>query len=51
MTGKKKPAEPKARPKTARAARKGASGDVPQFFRLSVEVGRASCRERVYGPV
>jgi predicted enzyme related to lactoylglutathione lyase len=36
MTAKKKSAKPKARRKTART---GASGDVPRFFRLSVEVG------------
>ncbi len=36
MPAKKRPTKLKARRKTAR---KGARGDVPQFFRLSVEVG------------
>jgi predicted enzyme related to lactoylglutathione lyase len=42
MTAKKKSAKRKAQPKTARttrAARRKKPGDVPQFFRLSVEVG------------
>jgi predicted enzyme related to lactoylglutathione lyase len=39
MPAKKKPTKLKARPKTARTPPKGARGDVPQFFRLSVEVG------------
>jgi catechol-2,3-dioxygenase len=49
MTGKKKPAKHRARPKTARRARKGASGDVPQFFRLSVEVGNLDEGAEFYG--
>jgi hypothetical protein len=39
MPAKKKPTKLKAKPKTTPSVRKGARGDVPQFFRLSVEVG------------
>ncbi len=39
MPTKKKPAKRKAQPKTSRPAKKAARGDVPRFFRLSVEVG------------
>jgi len=52
MTAKKKPTKPKTRPKKARrarAARTGASGDAPQFFRLSVEVGNLDEGEDFYG--
>ena len=44
MIAKKGSTTPRVRakktpPKTARPARKGAGGDVPQFFRMNVEVG------------
>ena len=39
MPAKKKPTKVKARPKMTRMVRRGVRGDVPQFFRLSVEVG------------
>jgi predicted enzyme related to lactoylglutathione lyase len=39
MPAKTKPTKIKARPKKQRTVRKGTRGDVPQFFRISVEVG------------
>lgn len=49
MPAKKKPTKVKARPKTARTARKGERGDVPQFFRLNVEVGSLDAAAAFYG--
>ena len=49
MTGKRKRAKPKPKRKTARTVRKRARGDVPQFFRLSVEVGNLDAGAEFYG--
>lgn len=48
MTTKKRPTKPKARRKAKQAVRTGAHGDVPQFFRLSVEVGNLDAAEEFY---
>lgn len=45
MPAKKKP----AKRKPARAARRGERGDVPQFFRLNVEVGDLEAAAQFYG--
>jgi predicted enzyme related to lactoylglutathione lyase len=49
MPAKKKPTKLKAKPKTPRTVRKGTRGDVPQFFRLSVEVGDLDAGAAFYG--
>jgi predicted enzyme related to lactoylglutathione lyase len=49
MTAKKKPTKPKPKRKTARTLRKRAQADVPQFFRLSVEVGNLDAGAEFYG--
>ena len=53
MTAKKgsmtrKSGTKKATPKKARPAGKGAGGDVPQFFRMNVEVGNLDAGEDFY---
>ena len=49
MIAKKRPTKPKARRETTRTGRKGTLGDVPQFFRLCVEVGNLDAAVEFYG--
>ena len=49
MPVRKKPPKLETRSKTRPPARKGARGDVPQFFRLSVEVGNLEAAADFYG--
>ena len=48
MPTKRKPTKPKARPRARGKARREARGDVPQFFRLSVEVGNLDAGVQFY---
>lgn len=45
----KRPTRLKTKPKRTRTERKGARGDVPRFFRLSVEVGNLDAGVEFYG--
>ncbi len=48
MPAKRKPTKLNAKRRTAQTARRGVGGDVPQFFRLSVEVGNLDAAVKFY---